>query len=71
MPVDQVKGYMRMFEEFKGQLCEITGFDSVSLQPNSGAQGEYAGLRTIMAYLDSIGQSHRNVCVIVYFDLPL
>jgi glycine dehydrogenase len=45
-------------------LAEITGFDGVSLQPNSGAQGEYAGLCVIRAYLDSIGDKHRNICLI-------
>ncbi|XP_067928205.1 glycine dehydrogenase (decarboxylating), mitochondrial-like [Watersipora subatra] len=64
VPREQVKGYMKMFEEFEQQLCDLTGYDNCSLQPNSGAQGEYAGLRCIMHYLASIGQGHRNVCLI-------
>ena len=51
-------------QDLAGQLTEITGFDSVSLQPNSGASGEYAGLMAIRAYHQSRGDSHRNVCVI-------
>uniref|UniRef100_A0A1I8HMR4 glycine dehydrogenase (aminomethyl-transferring) n=1 Tax=Macrostomum lignano TaxID=282301 RepID=A0A1I8HMR4_9PLAT len=63
-PTDQAGGYRALFQQLEAQLAEITGFDAVSLQPNSGAQGEYAGLRTIMHYLDSIGQGHRKVCLI-------
>ena len=51
-------------QDLAAQLTEITGFDSVSLQPNSGASGEYAGLMAIRAYHQSRGDSHRNVCVI-------
>lgn len=47
--------------ELEQDLCQITGYDRVSFQPNSGAQGEYAGLRTIKAYLESKGESQRNV----------
>lgn len=63
-PVEQTEGYRVMLEELEKDLEEITGFDGVSLQPNSGAQGEYAGLRAIGAYHASRGESHRNVCLI-------
>jgi glycine dehydrogenase len=63
-PVDQTAGYRIMLDELEKDLEEITGFDAVSLQPNSGAQGEYAGLRTIRAYHDSRGEGQRNVCLI-------
>lgn len=63
-PADQVKGFQEMAESLKKDLASITSFDAVSLQPNSGAQGEYTGLSVIKAYLGDIGQSHRNVCLI-------
>jgi glycine dehydrogenase len=63
-PVDQAAGYMKMFSDLETWLAEVTGFDGVSLQPNSGAQGEYAGLLAIRGYLKSIGQGKRNVCLI-------
>ena len=63
-PLDQTLGYQELTSSLEQQLCEITGYDAVSLQPNSGAQGEYAGLLAIRAYLRSIGQGHRNVCLI-------
>lgn len=63
-PVDQAQGYQQLFSELVDWLSEITGFDSVSLQPNSGAQGEYAGLMTIRAYHQSRGDHHRNVAII-------
>jgi glycine dehydrogenase len=63
-PTDQAKGYAAMFEELAEQLAKITGFDAVSLQPNSGASGEYAGLMAIRAYHASRGDAHRNVCII-------
>ncbi|KAJ8656047.1 glycine dehydrogenase [Lichtheimia ornata] len=63
-PEDQTEGYRIMLDEFSKDLAEITGFDEVSLQPNSGAQGEYAGLRAIGAYHEARGESHRNVCLI-------
>uniref|UniRef100_A0A6G1SIW9 Glycine cleavage system P protein n=1 Tax=Aceria tosichella TaxID=561515 RepID=A0A6G1SIW9_9ACAR len=63
-PLDQVRGYLRLFEDLNEYLCEITGYDRISFQPNSGAQGEYAGLRVIRAYLDSKGEFERNVCLI-------
>eukprot|EP01025_Chloroclados_australasicus_P039478 TRINITY_DN40898_c1_g1_i1.p1 TRINITY_DN40898_c1_g1~~TRINITY_DN40898_c1_g1_i1.p1 ORF type:complete len:1079 (-),score=144.53 TRINITY_DN40898_c1_g1_i1:244-3141(-) len=64
VPVDQAQGYQEMFDELCMQLCAITGFDSVSLQPNSGASGEYAGLMAIRAYHQSRGDHHRNICII-------
>ena len=64
VPLDQAKGYRTLFRELEYMLEEATGFDKICLQPNSGAQGEYAGLCVIRAYLDSIGQSKRNVCLI-------
>jgi glycine dehydrogenase len=63
-PRDQVAGYLQMFAEMERQLCDITGYDAVSLQPNSGAQGEYAGLLAIRAYHRSRGEGHRNICLI-------
>jgi glycine dehydrogenase len=59
-----VPGYRRMIDELGAMLCEIMGFDSMCMQPNSGAQGEYTGLLSIRRYLDSLGQQHRNVCLI-------
>ncbi|XP_055925780.1 glycine dehydrogenase (decarboxylating), mitochondrial-like [Argiope bruennichi] len=64
VPVEQAQGYQRLFKELERDLCEITGYDSISFQPNSGAQGEYAGLMTIMSYLKATGQEKRNVCLI-------
>ncbi|MCL4747024.1 MAG: aminomethyl-transferring glycine dehydrogenase [Burkholderiaceae bacterium] len=64
VPPAQASGYTRMLEQLGKWLAEITGFDSVSFQPNSGAQGEYAGLLAIRAYLASIGQGARDVCLI-------
>jgi len=63
-PAEQTKGYQQIFKELESYLNEITGFAATSLQPNSGAQGEYAGLMVIREYLKSIGQNHRNICVI-------
>ncbi len=63
-PVDQVQGYRDMFKDLEAWLCEITGFYAMSLQPNSGAQGEYAGLMVIRAYHESRGDTHRNVTLI-------
>ena len=63
-PHDQVVGYHELIEDLNKDLAEITGFAAVSAQPNSGATGEYAGLLTIMKYLESKGQGHRNVCLI-------
>lgn len=63
-PVNQTTGYQTLFRELENDLCEITGYDYVSLQPNSGAQGEYAGLRAIRAYHEARNEAHRNVCLI-------
>ncbi|PCH63157.1 MAG: glycine dehydrogenase (aminomethyl-transferring) [SAR86 cluster bacterium] len=64
VPAAQVSGYQQMIAQLEAMLAEITGFDGVSMQPNSGAQGEYAGLLAISKYLDSLGQGHRNICLI-------
>ncbi|XP_028619935.1 glycine dehydrogenase (decarboxylating), mitochondrial [Grammomys surdaster] len=64
VPLDQAQGYQQLFQELEKDLCELTGYDRVSFQPNSGAQGEYAGLATIRAYLDQKGERHRTVCLI-------
>jgi len=64
VPTDQAQGYHEMFDSLSKALCEITGFDAVSLQPNSGAQGEYTGLRAIRDYLLDTNQAHRKVCLI-------
>lgn len=63
-PVDQVGGYKKIVEELSDYLCKITAFDACSLQPNSGAQGEYAGLLTIRSYHEANGDHHRNVMLI-------
>ena len=63
-PEDQVIGYQTIMEELKEQLCAITGFDACTLQPTSGAAGEYTGLVVIREYLRRQGQSHRNVLLI-------
>ncbi|HET9483241.1 MAG TPA: aminomethyl-transferring glycine dehydrogenase, partial [Xanthomonadales bacterium] len=63
-PADQARGYARLFAELEAWLAEITGYDAVSLQPNSGAQGEYAGLLAIEAYHRSRGETQRKVCLI-------
>ncbi|WP_073181873.1 aminomethyl-transferring glycine dehydrogenase [Flagellimonas flava] len=64
VPLDQAQGYQAMLKELESQLNVITGFAGTSLQPNSGAQGEYAGLMTIKAYHESRGENHRNICII-------
>ncbi|MDX1940812.1 MAG: aminomethyl-transferring glycine dehydrogenase [Saprospiraceae bacterium] len=63
-PFDQAQGYARIFEELEAYLSEITGFAACSLQPNSGAQGEYAGLLTIRAFHEANGENHRNIALI-------
>ena len=63
-PLEQAQGYQQLFEELEEMLAEITGFDTVSLQPNAGSQGEYAGLLAIRGYHHARGQAHRNVCLI-------
>jgi glycine dehydrogenase len=62
--VDQTAGYQQIFKELEAMLCEITGFAAVSLQPNSGAQGEFAGLMVIRAYFRERGDLHRDVVLI-------
>jgi glycine dehydrogenase len=63
-PAEQAAGYTELLDGLAAQLAQITGYDAVSLQPNSGAQGEYAGLLAIRRYQESIGQGHRDVCLI-------
>ena len=63
-PTEQVSGYTEMLQTLEKQLAEITGFAATSLQPNSGAQGEFAGLMVIKAYHESRGDAHRNICLI-------
>lgn len=63
-PSNQVQGYKELISSLEKDLCSITGFDGISLQPNSGAQGEYTGLRVIRSYLESKGENHRNICLI-------
>jgi len=63
-PAHQARGYHIMFHELEEMLCEITGFAAMSLQPNSGAQGEYAGLMVIRAYHQSRGNENRDICLI-------
>jgi glycine dehydrogenase len=64
VPIEQMKGYKILFDDLINDLKEITGFDAVSLQPNSGAQGEYAGLMTIRKFHKNNNQSNRNICLI-------
>jgi glycine dehydrogenase len=64
VPADQAQGYRYLIEDLSQKLCDITGYDAVSMQPNSGAQGEYAGLLTIRAYHLANGNTHRDVCLI-------
>jgi glycine dehydrogenase len=64
VPSDQAAGYAEMIAALETRLCEITGYDAFSFQPNSGAQGEYAGLLAIGAYHASRGQAHRRICLI-------
>ena len=63
-PRTQIKGYLKIIDDLENWLCDITGFDSISLQPNAGSQGEYAGLLAIQEYHRSKGQDKRNVCLI-------
>jgi glycine dehydrogenase len=63
-PLDQAQGYTKMIDELGDWLVELTGYDNISMQPNSGAQGEYAGLIAIRKYHESRGDSHRNICLI-------
>ena len=63
-PLDQTKGYSKLIDELSSWLSKLTGFDSCSMQPNSGAQGEYAGLLVIRAYHIKNGNGHRNICLV-------
>ncbi len=63
-PVEQAQGYKQMIEQLSDWLVELTGYDKISMQPNSGAQGEYAGLIAIHKYHQSRGEGHRNICLI-------
>ncbi len=63
-PADQALGYKEAIDDLVVKLCEVTGYDAFSMQPNSGAQGEYAGLLTIQAYHRARGEGHRSVCLI-------
>ncbi|RED48585.1 aminomethyl-transferring glycine dehydrogenase [Aestuariispira insulae] len=63
-PEDQTQGYQQLFEELETQLCEITGYDAMSLQPNAGSQGEYAGLLAIKKYHEANGDMDRDICLI-------
>jgi glycine dehydrogenase len=63
-PREQTKGYHKLINQLAGWLDEVTGYDATSLQPNSGAQGEYAGLLAIRGYQKSIGEGHRHICLI-------
>lgn len=64
VPIAQAEGYQKVLKKLEDQLTEITGFAATSLQPNSGAQGEFAGLMVIRAYHESRGDHHRNICLI-------
>ena len=64
VPEEQVAGYLELIDDLAGYLCRITGYDAVSLQPNAGSQGELAGLLAIRAYQGSIGEGHREICLI-------
>ncbi|WP_417713568.1 aminomethyl-transferring glycine dehydrogenase [Pseudophaeobacter arcticus] len=63
-PAAQLAGYGEIIADLSAKLCQITGYDAISMQPNSGAQGEYAGLLTIAAYHRAQGEGHRNICLI-------
>ena len=63
-PVDQSSGYKTLIDQLSKWLIEVTGYDAVSLQPNAGSQGEFAGLLAIRNYLDNKGEQHRNICLI-------
>ncbi|MFE1599681.1 aminomethyl-transferring glycine dehydrogenase [Methylobacterium sp. ID0610] len=64
VPEDQARGYAELIEDLSKKLCAITGYDAISMQPNSGAQGEYAGLLAIRGYHHARGEGHRDVCLI-------
>ncbi len=63
-PADQLRGYAELDQQLRDWLCHATGYAGISLQPNAGSQGEYAGLLVIKAYLEAHGQGHRNICLI-------
>ena len=63
-PLDQAQGYLQLFEELESWLCELTGYDAISMQPNAGSQGEYAGLLAIKKYHESRGDHDRDICLI-------
>ncbi len=63
-PADQLRGYQKLDEQLRAWLCQATGYAGISLQPNAGSQGEYAGLLAIKAYHDAQGHAHRNICLI-------
>ena len=63
-PADQAQGYWELDQQLKSYLCEITGYDDISFQPNAGSQGEYAGLLAIRNYHTAQGEAHRNICMI-------
>ncbi|WP_332778427.1 aminomethyl-transferring glycine dehydrogenase [Polaromonas sp.] len=63
-PADQLEGYAQLDRQLREWLCEATGYDGISLQPNAGSQGEYAGLLVIKAFHEAHGQGHRNICLI-------
>ncbi len=64
VPVEQARGYRKLFADLEAWLAEITGFDAISLQPNAGSQGEYAGLLVIKAWHESRGEAQRDICLI-------
>lgn len=64
VPLNQAQGYKIMFDQLRQALCEITGFKAVSLQPNAGSQGEYAGLMVVREYFKAKGQANRDICLI-------
>jgi glycine dehydrogenase len=63
-PKDQAEGYAEIIEDLSAKLCDVTGYDAISMQPNSGAQGEYAGLLSIAGFHRANGQEHRKICLI-------
>ncbi|MEM9063784.1 MAG: aminomethyl-transferring glycine dehydrogenase [Pseudomonadota bacterium] len=63
-PADQAEGYQELIDDLNAKLCDVTGYDAISMQPNSGAQGEYAGLLTIRAYHRARGERNRSICLI-------
>ena len=63
-PVEQTAGYRAMIDDLESMLCAATGYDAMSLQPNAGSQGEYAGLLAIRGYHESRGDTQRNICLI-------